>query len=80
MVTHASVPQGYTHVTANTGLARAALPRGKWGRSVARGAVVDWWWRLARGGVRLVPRQGSASRMAAYNWAVDNQFTRVCEL
>ena len=38
MVTHASVPQGYTHVTANTGLARAALPRERWGGRVARGA------------------------------------------
>ena len=45
MVTHASVPQGYTHVTANTGLARAALPtRERWGGRVARGA------RSRRGG------------------------------
>ena len=36
MVTHASVPQGYTHVTANTGLARAALPREGWGRKVGK--------------------------------------------
>ena len=43
-------------------------------------AVVDWWWRLGRGGVRLVPSQGSASRMEEYNWAVDNYFTLVCEL
>ena len=48
MVTHASVPQGYTHVTANTGLARAALPRERWGGRVARGGrgpggPARWW-------------------------------------
>ena len=32
--------------------------------------------RCAVGAASRVP----ASRMAAYNWAVDNQFTRVCEL
>ena len=72
MVTHASVPQGYTHVTANTGLARAALPRERWGGRVARGArsrragavVVEPWLRepvelsrLRRGTVEALSRR-----------------------
>ena len=63
MVTHASVPQGYTHVTANTGLARAALPRERWGGRVARGA------RSRRGG-GLAARgaaRGRVSDSAAHN-------------
>ena len=72
VVTHASVPQGYTHVTANTGLARAALPRERWGGRVARGArsrragavVVEPWLRepvelsrLRRGTVEALSRR-----------------------
>ena len=70
MVTHASVPQGYTHVTANTGLARAALPtRERWGGS--RGGE----WHEGRGPGAVVVAARGAARGRVSDSAAHNDWT-----